>query len=301
MKAKMKMASITCFALIALSATSVLTLQAESATSSLVGYWKFDEGSGNVANDSSGKGNDGTIYGAAWTTGKIGNALSFTQDYVLVPDSPTLHITDSITVAAWVKVTGPTGTFKVVCARWYTPTGVLVHSFALEFVGLDKGISYPPLEDERQPWFRVINSTGRPDAAQDPGDSRALSDTMVAYGEWAHIAGTYDGVNVKMYVNGTLRGTMPLTGPISGGSAPLTIGAHPSSEMNWFKGVIDEVKIYDRALISDEIYNEYARTGYTPLWIQWWFWAIVALGIAAGGLAFTTVLYHQRASALKKP
>jgi len=84
------------------------TAHAEGITSkdtALVAYWSFDEGSGGVAHDNSGNGNDGTIYGAAWTSGVSGSALSFDgrNDYVMIPSSASLDIRGSITLEAWVK------------------------------------------------------------------------------------------------------------------------------------------------------------------------------------------------------
>src|SRR5450759_5412343 len=75
-------------------------------THGLVGYWKFDEGTGTNATDSSGMGNNGTLTnGPTWTTGKVGGALSFdgTDDYVNVPDNPSLDMSGNLTIEFWHK------------------------------------------------------------------------------------------------------------------------------------------------------------------------------------------------------
>ena len=71
----------------------------------LVGLWHFDEGNGTTAADSSDYGNDGTIHGATWTTGKPGSALKFdgNDDYVDCGNDPSLDIDEEITIMAWVK------------------------------------------------------------------------------------------------------------------------------------------------------------------------------------------------------
>jgi len=70
----------------------------------LTAYWKFDEGVGDVAYDSSGNGNHGTIYGASWTDGKFGKALFFDgDDLVQVEDSNALDGFNEISIEAWVK------------------------------------------------------------------------------------------------------------------------------------------------------------------------------------------------------
>ncbi len=72
--------------------------------SGLIAYWEFDEGSGTIAYDSAGN-NDGTIYGAQWTTGQAGGALSFdgVDNYVDCGNDESLDFTDAITIGAWVK------------------------------------------------------------------------------------------------------------------------------------------------------------------------------------------------------
>jgi len=69
------------------------------------GIWHFDEGEGSTTYDSSGNNNNGNVHGANWTSGINGSALSYNglDDYVVVPDSPGLHITDAITVEVWMN------------------------------------------------------------------------------------------------------------------------------------------------------------------------------------------------------
>ncbi len=71
----------------------------------IVGLWLFDEGKGGVVKDSSGKGNDGEIFGAEWVAGQFGSALEFdgTDDYVNAGNDSSFDITDAMTLAAWYK------------------------------------------------------------------------------------------------------------------------------------------------------------------------------------------------------
>ena len=88
----------------------------------LVACWHFDENTGTTVYDSSSNNNDGTIYGATWTTGISGSALSFdgTDDYVEVTDDPSLNPVNMITIEAWVK-TIDTGLHKGIAVKgWGT-------------------------------------------------------------------------------------------------------------------------------------------------------------------------------------
>ncbi|MEM3616535.1 MAG: LamG domain-containing protein [Candidatus Bathyarchaeia archaeon] len=206
----------------------------------LVGYWSFDEGTGTTAYDSSGNNNHGTIYGATWTNGKIGNALQFDgiDDYVFIENSPSLQVSQSITITAWTKVEETTGDHQIILAKWYPSP-----SYVLEMQ-----------PDGQTPQLAIVNSAGTV--------IYAISNIAIPIGEWAHITGTYDGLNVKIYVNGILTGTSELCGPINIGDQPVLIGAHAVEwDRNWFNGIIDEVKIYNRALSAEEVWAEYTRTG----------------------------------------
>lgn len=77
-------------------------------TTGLVGHWKFDEGAGTTANDSSGNNNTGTLSGAVWTIqGRFGQALVFDgiNDWVTINDAPSLDLTTGMTIEAWVYPT----------------------------------------------------------------------------------------------------------------------------------------------------------------------------------------------------
>ena len=98
-----KLIYLTCFVLVL---GLVLTRAADAADPNLVGYWTFDEGSGTIASDYSGHGNDGTIEGGPqWVAGKVGGALKFDgdDDQITLKDPLTVG-SSSNTVAAWVKV-----------------------------------------------------------------------------------------------------------------------------------------------------------------------------------------------------
>jgi len=79
----------------------------------------------------------------------------------------------------------------------------------------------------------------------------------LATGAWSHLAATYDGANLRLYVNGTLVSTKAATGAIQPGTRALRIGGN-SIWSEWFAGLIDEVRVYNRALSAAEIQGDMA-------------------------------------------
>jgi hypothetical protein len=199
----------------------------------LISHWRFDEGSGTIAYDSAGT-NDGTIYGATWITGQIDSALSFdgVDDYVEVDDNPSLDITDEITVEAWVK---------------RTPNEHLV-------------VASKRLLANNSGYSCVVDPDGSLGGTVfEQFDHR--STTTIPMDMFNHVAWTYDknaGVS-RLYINGILDSTFFSTASISTNDQPLQIARVESfsSGVVFGSGIIDEVRIYDRALTAEEIEQLY--------------------------------------------
>ncbi len=206
----------------------------QPATAGLVASYAFDEGSGTTARDASGNKNDGALRGAPqWTTGKIGGALHFngTADYVEVPDSVSLRVTDTITVAAWILRDVSNANWERIIAK-----------------------SDATLYDY---WLQVTSSGsiggGFMDAA---GTARNALDTTAGttlpVNQWVHVAFTYDGTYVRAYLNGQLDKAINIGSfKIRTGARPLWFGRLQNSYI--FQGKIDEGCVYSRALSQEEI------------------------------------------------
>jgi len=201
----------------------------------LVGYWKFDEGLGTTAYDSSGYNNHGTVYGATWTSGKINNALNFdgVDDYVYVYPNPSLDMTDELTIEAWVKSVAPT----VEDAQDIVRQGNFLYGkyrYGLHFWN-NQRFSFNTHDGTT--WY----STG--------GSAR------YSFGEWHHVAAVFkNGEYMKLYVNGQFvnESASPAINTATG--EPVYIGAEIYGQMSRFwNGFIDEVKIYNRTLSREEI------------------------------------------------
>jgi len=212
--------------------------QASVCPEGMVSYWKLDENSGTIASDSV-NGNNGTIYGATWASGKVNSALSFNNNYVSVPDAVSLN-PSYITIEAWIYPTSY-GYYRSIVGKsynsvWSSPWEV----YELKFN-----------ENTAQPAFNVVVNNGY--------NYGAVSANSIPMNTWTHLAGTYDGETVKIYVNGVLAGsnTAP-SGPIDNryGYSPLYIG-HIAGTNNEYYGKIDEVAIYNRALTVEEIQQHY--------------------------------------------
>ena len=202
-----------------------------TVSSGLVGAYNFEEASGTTVVDASGMGNKGTISGAARITqGRFGKALSFdgVDDWVTVNDSASLDLTTGMTLEAWVYPT-------VDMTQWATvilkeqPGGALYELYANS--------------DQSQPLTSV--TVGRRYRVL-PGGPWLLANT------WTHLAATYDGTTQRLYVNGTQVAQRAQTGPIEVSSDPLRLGGN-GIWGDFFKGHIDEVRVYERALSAAEI------------------------------------------------
>ncbi len=206
----------------------------ESHSEGLVSYWKAD----GDASDAYGN-NDGSINGATFVEGKVGQAFSFdgVDDYVKINYSDSLNITQKITVEAWIK--WDSNTFK--------DAGILIkHNVGEAGNGdyelrLDDGLEGVA--------FRIVNEY----------DALISTDYIkISAGRWYHIAGTYDGTSIKLYVDGVLKSEKTTSGAIRGSSSNVFIGSRwQGGPGATFNGLIDEVAIYDRALTADEINQHY--------------------------------------------
>ena len=196
----------------------------------LVGAWGFEEGTGLVAADSSGVGNNGSlINGPTWVTGKFGTALQFngTTQSVNVPDSNTLDWTESFAITAWVMPQVTRSDFRAVLVKNYTQ--FLYGVFA--GFGASCIASWP------------IAGFSEQDV------SSVLCDTQpLAPGVWTHIAVTYDydvGTMV-FYRNGVQTASLPVQRIIPPSTENLQIGASKFGE--YWEGRIDEVRVYNKLI-----------------------------------------------------
>lgn len=212
----------------------------------LIGWWSFDEGTGSTVTDLSGNGNDGTVNGATFNSnGQLGSAISLdgVNDSVGIPHNANLKPTEEITISAWVKP--DTGGLNAMREVYRKEDGNYRHLLSFQRAqyclngtgtagclafGINTGGTYSEL-----------------DVAIDAADWE---------NQWSLITVTYDGSSRKMYKDGVLIGSDMKNGVIgTEGTAPAFIGA-ASGNTELFKGLIDEVKLYDQALTESEILTQ---------------------------------------------
>jgi hypothetical protein len=201
-----------------------------SASADLVGYWKFDEGSGTIAYDSSGNGLDGTLNGdPQWVVGQIGGALDFDgDDSIEIPHNSILSITDEITITAWTYMRANASGELVIVSKG----GWAANDLPYELTETPGSSIF----------WQFYDDAGR--------DTCAPQSPPVE--EWHHLAGTYDGNIFKCYIDGELADEWEYAGTMPENTASVTIGQR-SRGGYYFNGMIDEVAIYDHALSEDEI------------------------------------------------
>lgn len=207
-------------------------------TDGLVGHWSFDDC---TAIDGSGNGNNGNLKGGiSCIDGKQSKALNFNgvDAYIQVPYSSSLDAKDAVTISAWVNV--PDGNPAVIVEKGQT---TLVWDYGMT---VNSGL----------PGIRITN-----------GDA-FISSTGAKYNTWQHFTVVLTNNSVKTYLNGSqINGSPTFYGGSSGSYLAqsgygLQIGlGHPGE---WFKGALDEVRIYNRALSDAEVQQLYSQSGTTP-------------------------------------
>jgi len=202
-------------------------------TGRLVAWWKLDDGSGNIAIDSSGNGHNGTLAGdASWADGITGGALAFDGDgdYVDIGKDPSFDITNQITVSAWIKVSAFDRDWQAIVAKgdraWRLQRNW--DKSTLEFAC--SGLVVPGTD-----WGQIYGTT-------DVND-----------GHWHHVAGVYDEEKLCLYVDGKLDASAEAPGNIRVNEEPVYIGGNSQMPNRFWNGLIDDVRIYSYALSAGEI------------------------------------------------
>lgn len=210
----------------------------DASPSSLVGHWAMEENSPTtVLVDSSNYGNNANITGSfSREIGRRGYSQIFTgtTNYALVPNSSSLNITNTITLAAWIKpnanttqdvlnkkINGTTNGYELTLSA---QTAVVSQKVFVRFNQVTSGDTYR------------VNSTT----------------TYPTDGTWIHIAATYDGTTIRLYVNGTLENSMAASISIASNTLPLGLGAQ-SDGTREFSGSVDDARVYNTALTQSEI------------------------------------------------
>lgn len=205
-----------------------------TASTGLVAAYNFDEASGTTVNNSAGSGNTGAISGATRVVGHSGGALSFngTSDIVTVNDSTSLHLTSGMTLEAWIKPADLQGWTSVILKE----RGTTDLSYGL---------------------YASDNTSNPPSAYLYNGTSKSvLGSSRLPLNAWSYLAATYDGTALNLYVNGQLAQSTPSSGNITTSTNPLRIGGDTVYPDEYFNGLIDDVRIYNRALNASEIFTD---------------------------------------------
>ncbi len=209
------------------------------ASDNLVGWWKFDESSGSVATDSSGEGNNGSINNLAagniGVTGKSGLAFDFdgSNDDVSIPDATSIRPNQNYSVSLWFKPTSLSGSYTHLVAK----KGASIISYGI--------------------W---INPSNKLYFEVNDGSVHGLTGTAtISTGNWYYAVATYDGTDLKIYLNGNLESSTTSAGiNINYNSNDLFIGSGAFN--NNFHGIIDDVRIYNYPLTQTEIQLIHTQT-----------------------------------------
>jgi len=202
----------------------------------LVACWHFDEGSGSIVYDSSGNGNDGTVHGATWTSGISGSSLSFdgTNDYVEVHHSGDIDLNNEFTIETWVCLSAS-----------FSHNG--------NILGKESNPNFG--------YYLWIDQSRRVHFGFNRGGAEVVSATTIDIEKWYCIAGVWNGNKLIIYIDGRMDANSSFSDNPIQNPNPLYIGftSAPWATYHYFKGTIDEVCIYNRALSAGEIQQHYDK------------------------------------------
>lgn len=227
----------------------------------LILYHSYDEGAGDVAEDLSGSGHDGKIDKPEWTGGKFGKALQFNGAgsgmFVTVENTDELNV-DECTFMAWVNAEHWNATRQIV--------GKSVHG------GCSGRGQYGLFSEAGAFKLRFESLAGRVDITTDLPDTK----------KWIHVAFTNDGKTGTIYIDGKEVKTGNVPGELKPNEDPLRIAQDCDRPNNVFAGIIDEVRLWNRALSEKDI-NTFKDRG-----------AKEALAVTSAGKLSTTWGYLKK-------
>jgi len=213
----------------------------------LVAHWKFDEGSGAVAADSSGNGHDGAIHGATWQTDVApvnggSHSLYFdgSDDYVEVPDDGSLSGMSSLSVSCWFNATSfdpnPGEPCYLVSKDRQGDGSNATDSYGLTVAQIPGGIQV-----QAEIWSG---------SASGPGDSaQAAAVKPLQVDRWYHVAMTYDSSTLRLYLDGEEIASAAYDKTLNANtSVPLRTGQCSGPRTRLFHGLIDEVQVWDSVM-----------------------------------------------------
>ena len=240
------MKKISIFLLFFCFAISFAQVPSYVPSNGLVGYWPF---SGN-ANDATSNGNNGTVNGATLTTDRNGNANSAysfdgVNDYIQVPHSSSISLTGDITMSAWVKTNGSNGqNYQTIISKretYWTWEYLMTLSYHNSIIHNTKLLAARALGNGNQ--------------------EQGWSSTPYAINSWEFWVVTISNNQMKIYKNGVLDHTQAFSLVPVNQICPLLFGKNTLSDSSeQFKGNIDDIGIWNRALTAQEITNIYYQT-----------------------------------------
>lgn len=225
--------------------------RAQSLEDGLIVWLQLDEGTGITASDRSGNNNSGILRGGDWILGRFGNAVDLINpsqnnsdpDWIEIAHNENQNFQNQVTLAAWVKPVQLTDGAGIITK------GENITSYAMR------------LTDSGQ--VRFTANFGEPFGWQGAGNWDSF--TSIGTNEWHHIAVTYDGANVRFFLDGIKDDNKPATDLIFGrASQPIFIGADLPDDDELFDGAVDDVRIYNRALTTGEMQKLALRPNQPP-------------------------------------
>lgn len=219
--------------------------------SGLLGWWKFEEGTGATASDSSGNNNALNLTNSpAWVIGKQGYGLQFNGiNNYLQSNSNSFNLVNNFTISFWLKRANnktALGGAEGLIVHWYLSAASFTHYYvSLDTIGTSAGVS-----------FSVSNGTDL-DKLQ-TNNSQIISDT-----NWHHVAIAWDSANtfnsMRIYQDGVLiqNKSNKFTNIWSQSGRLLGIGAEAQSPRFFYNGSLDDLMIFGKALSSQEIFDIY--------------------------------------------
>ena len=219
----------------------ITTLRNETKTKNLVAAYTLDSFEPNdndsIIFDNSGNENNGNVKnGVKISNGILGNGLEFdgVDDFVQLSASPTFDINGSeVTISVWTKLE-------------YLPNEMTSNFGPLFDSESDQYVLY---EDKNNNELRFKVSTSV--SAERPG----IPGSALTKNEWINVTGVYNGSNAKIYLNGILKDTHNLTGMLKTGQTAMLGKSGTTGTPSYFKGKIDQVQIFSKALTDVEILN----------------------------------------------